>query len=158
MYGDKCRDYNDLGGERLKLLLSSNALHHCGRVCARVHMWMYVCEQERSIFHSVRVCVCVCRAVVSRRSEVCVSCQCVCAPAPGGRDALRSCSVPVSVRSFPSPMLPPHPLITLPLLLVFCASSPSPSSLPLNSLGVALFDQGQLMMKSLSEFLEERFA
>lgn len=49
MYGDKCGDYNDLGGERLKLLLSSNALHHCGRGwgCV-VHVRVYV-----------RVCVCL---------------------------------------------------------------------------------------------------
>lgn len=42
MYGDKCRDYNDLVGERLKLLLSSNALHHCGQVC--VFVYIDVCD------------------------------------------------------------------------------------------------------------------
>lgn len=51
MYGDKCKDYNDLGGERLKHLLSSNALHHrgSGRVseCLHVHIWMCVRKTEK---------------------------------------------------------------------------------------------------------------
>lgn len=48
MYGDKCGDYNDLRGERFKLSLSSNALHHraSGRRAWRwAHVWMTVKKQ-----------------------------------------------------------------------------------------------------------------
>lgn len=70
MYGDKCRDYNDLGGERLKLLLSSNALHHggSGRVSEPLHVHIWMCarktERERvGVSSTVLLCVCVCRRV-----------------------------------------------------------------------------------------------
>lgn len=45
MYGDKCRDYNDLREERLKLLLSSNALHHCDHVSVCVCVRALICAR-----------------------------------------------------------------------------------------------------------------
>jgi len=74
MYGDKCRDYNDLGGERLKLLLSSNALHHRGSgrgVCESVRM--FICAREG--VSCIHLCVfgeCAAGGGLSAERSVCV--------------------------------------------------------------------------------------
>lgn len=86
MYGDKCRDYNDLGGERLKVLLSSNALHHCGRatcVCVRecVCVFSYERASEVNLPLSGAFRVCASSACLSA-SGARASCQSVCALQP----------------------------------------------------------------------------